>query len=554
MTAPMAQPPRKILLVGEGDFTFALALKLALPEIDLTATGFDALDDVRRTYQDAPFTLAKLEKAGAAILHGVDATRLESFCGFDEVVFSHPHLGVEDCPAHHRLLAHYFAAARAVAPVVRVTLAASQASLWRCDAAAARCGLRLARRDPFLDDRLPGYTRRRSLRGATFRHRTPRASATRAYASPGVVVLPVAWAGLPRAAADARCPRCGRRCRDARAYATHWKDAHGGPPEEACVLVDDDDEEEEDDVGDEAPVEDDPPGPGGSCAVCGIAFESAEAAAAHARSLAPARPAGVACACGRAFGGARALAQHAASGTCAAARRRVRVLYCHGLEAGPGGYKARKCREWADVLAPDMAVSLWHPLRENSFARRFLAAVWNRDAAPRRRAAADALGGCARAVAAAAAAAPACDALLASSWGAVVALRLLADGAWAGPAVLLCPAVYVLLHADDADALVARVAALPAHKRRQLTLMHGDADATVPLADSRRLAAATGIALVELPGGTHGLGRHATDGTIFAALLANLRNARAARPGAKRDGRPLADAFLLDGLPPGVSC
>ena len=50
MTAAMAQPPRKILLVGEGDFTFALALKLALPEIDLTATGFDALDDVRRTY------------------------------------------------------------------------------------------------------------------------------------------------------------------------------------------------------------------------------------------------------------------------------------------------------------------------------------------------------------------------------------------------------------------------------------------------------------------------------------------------------------------------
>ena len=70
----------------------------------------------------------------------------------------------------------------------------------------------------------------------------------------------------------------------------------------------------------------------------------------------------------------------------------------------------------------------------------------------------------------------------------------------------------------------------------------------------RRVAAATGIALVELPGGTHGLGRHATDGTIFAALLANLRAARAARPGAKRDGRPLADAFLLDGLPPGVSC
>ena len=84
--------------------------------------------------------------------------------------------------------------------------------------------------------------------------------------------------------------------------------------------------------------------------------------------------------------------------------------------------------------------------------------------------------------------------------------------------------------------------------------MHGDADAPRVREGDRRVAAATGIALVELPGGTHGLGRHATDGTIFAALLANLRAARAARPGAKRDGRPLADAFLLDGLPPGVSC
>lgn len=330
----MAQPPRKILLVGEGDFTFALALKLALPEIDLTATGFDALDDVRRTYQDAPFTLAKLEKAGAAILHGVDATRLESFCGFDEVVFSHPHLGVEDGPAHHRLLAHYFAAARAVAPVVRVTLAASQASLWRCDAAAARCGLRLARRDPFLDDRVPGYTRRRSLRGATFRHRTPRASATRAYASPGVVVLPVAWAGLPRAAADARCPRCGRRCRDARAYATHWKDAHGGPPEEACVLVDDDEEEEEDDVGDEAPVEDDPPGPGGSCAVCGLAFASAEAAAAHARSLAPSAARGPSRSTRRAGRAPRRGAACACS-TATASRRARAATRRASAESGP---------------------------------------------------------------------------------------------------------------------------------------------------------------------------------------------------------------------------
>ena len=82
----------------------------------------------RLRYKDAPATLAKLGKLGVAALHGVDATRLTGIGAHDEAVLTHPHLGVEDCVAHHRLLAHYFSAARGVAPVARVTLAGDQAA------------------------------------------------------------------------------------------------------------------------------------------------------------------------------------------------------------------------------------------------------------------------------------------------------------------------------------------------------------------------------------------------------------------------------------------
>ena len=314
--------PRRVLLVGEGDFTFALALATVSPELSLTATGFDAREALVAKYRDAPHTLRKLEARGARVVHGVDATRLGDFegGGFDEVVFSHPHLGVEDQEAHFRLLAHYFASAIKVAGVVRVTLAASQASLWRCDAAAARgAGLDFVSASPFFDDAFPGYVRRRSLRGASFRARTPEKSSTRAYAAAGADVPDVPWAALPRAtAAAAACPACGRRFRDGRALATHWKDAHAAtlgplPPTETSPGPENDDDEPEGDGGAVAlaAAVAERSGAAGACEVCGLAFDSEEARAAHAASLAPAAPRQLPCACGKTFGTRRALDQHA---------------------------------------------------------------------------------------------------------------------------------------------------------------------------------------------------------------------------------------------------
>ena len=182
-------PKFKLLLVGEGDFTLALSLATQLTDVSITATGVDAEDNLVKKYRDAPATLRRLRSAGAAARHGVDACALTG--SYDEVHFGHPHLGVENAAAHHRLLAHYFHSASAVAPVVRVTLASDQSVRWRCDAAAARAGLELRGTAPFHDDVFPGYTRRRSLNGGSFRARTAEASYTFTYAKGAAAVVPV---------------------------------------------------------------------------------------------------------------------------------------------------------------------------------------------------------------------------------------------------------------------------------------------------------------------------------------------------------------------------
>ena len=113
------QPPLRLQLVGEGDFTLALSLATQLKHVAITATGIDTHADLIKKYRDAPATLRRLQAAGAIAKHGVDACALQG--SYDEVHFGHPHLGVENAAAHHRLLAHYFHSAKQVAPVVRVT-------------------------------------------------------------------------------------------------------------------------------------------------------------------------------------------------------------------------------------------------------------------------------------------------------------------------------------------------------------------------------------------------------------------------------------------------
>jgi len=99
------RPTDKILLVGEGNFSFAQALVCnppvelrSFPPSNLTATAYDSEQACYEKYADAQEIVARLREKDVEVLFGVDATRLEktpSLKGrrWDRVVWNFPHAG-----------------------------------------------------------------------------------------------------------------------------------------------------------------------------------------------------------------------------------------------------------------------------------------------------------------------------------------------------------------------------------------------------------------------------------------------------------------------------
>mmetsp|Transcript_16620 Transcript_16620/g.30102 ORF Transcript_16620/g.30102 Transcript_16620/m.30102 type:complete len:229 (-) Transcript_16620:8-694(-) len=201
------------------------------------------------------------------------------------------------------------------------------------------------------------------------------------------------------------------------------------------------------------------------------------------------------------------------------------VHFVHGLESGPGGYKVQKMRERCNVIAPDMGMSLWNPLRENSLVRNLFKLRWP----SMREALADSFESCVavqrEALAHPDGARP--TVLVGSSWGGAVAAALVAEGTWRGPTVLMCPALAErerkLGEIEGRQELstahiTASLAALPDALKRQCIVVHGTADETIPLEDSRALCEATGIRLREVEGGRHGLSTFVSEGQLWITI------------------------------------
>ncbi|CAM9133729.1 unnamed protein product [Ectocarpus sp. 4 AP-2014] len=138
---PERQPCR-ILILGDGNFSFSLALAngLLLPPtphlqpspqarlqqqaFEIVATSFDGRLDLLSKYVEAPGIVAALRSLGVTVLHNVDATALDSRVlqvspsdrrrtqlqqqQFEHVIFNHPHTGTEDMRRHRSFLGHFF--------------------------------------------------------------------------------------------------------------------------------------------------------------------------------------------------------------------------------------------------------------------------------------------------------------------------------------------------------------------------------------------------------------------------------------------------------------
>eukprot|EP01018_Ginkgo_biloba_P025483 Gb_17756 [translate_table: standard] len=165
----------KILLVGEGDFSFSSALANAFGcACNMVATSLDSEAKVIRLYKSARITLWNLKRRGAIVLHGVDATTMGITIGnlFDRIVYNFPHAGFcgkEDEEAviekHRRLLKMFFKNAKTMLSgigEIHVThKEKSPYNRWKLEEQAQKCGLVLKESVTFDLADYPGYINRR---------------------------------------------------------------------------------------------------------------------------------------------------------------------------------------------------------------------------------------------------------------------------------------------------------------------------------------------------------------------------------------------------------
>ena len=100
---PTAQETNRILLIGEGNFSFARALILHsslrhLPAVNLTATAYDSEEECFEKYPEAREIVQGLKERGVEVLFNVDATALEKCKAlkgrrWNRVAWNFPHAG-----------------------------------------------------------------------------------------------------------------------------------------------------------------------------------------------------------------------------------------------------------------------------------------------------------------------------------------------------------------------------------------------------------------------------------------------------------------------------
>ena len=105
---------QRILLIGEGNFTFSAALSIRLGGGNIWATSLDSNQEVIAKYGSvAKKALNTLKSTGAHVLHGIDVTKkvdVQNICQgvklndekssnqnnkkqFDVIIFNFPHCG-----------------------------------------------------------------------------------------------------------------------------------------------------------------------------------------------------------------------------------------------------------------------------------------------------------------------------------------------------------------------------------------------------------------------------------------------------------------------------
>ncbi|KAF7059370.1 hypothetical protein CFC21_066283 [Triticum aestivum] len=167
-----------ILVVGDGDFSFSLALATAFGSGEnLVATSLDSYESLSHNYSDATSNVAKLEAMGATVLHDVNVKVMNLHADleprlFDRIVFNFPHAGFrgreddeDTIRSHQKLVWRFFATARHMLRrhgEIHVTHKTKHPfSMWCIEQLASESSLAMVEKAAFQIEDYPGYNQKR---------------------------------------------------------------------------------------------------------------------------------------------------------------------------------------------------------------------------------------------------------------------------------------------------------------------------------------------------------------------------------------------------------
>ncbi|XP_021816969.1 uncharacterized protein At4g26485-like [Prunus avium] len=173
---------QKILLVGEGDFSFSVCLARAFGLADnMVATSLDSRESLMLKYSEAISNVEELEARGCIVLHKVDVNRMSQHhllisVRFDRIIYNFPHAGYVYGPFcsessqiwfHQDLVWRFFKNACEMLTVVGEIHVTHKTtfpfSKWKIVKLAQEVGLRLVDKEQFSPWDYPGYENKKGV-------------------------------------------------------------------------------------------------------------------------------------------------------------------------------------------------------------------------------------------------------------------------------------------------------------------------------------------------------------------------------------------------------
>ncbi|GMM49901.1 25S rRNA (uracil2634-N3)-methyltransferase [Starmerella bacillaris] len=160
-----------VILIGEGDFSFAQALATKCPTVSILATSLDSYDECITKYPLSKDIIQNLKDENIEVSHEIDATKLSTYRQLKaiedpKIVFNFPHLGKSisdqerNIIQHQKLLLEFFEQCKNlnVGSIIMSFFNGQPYDSWEYKRLARSQGYKVARSSELNWESWPGYT------------------------------------------------------------------------------------------------------------------------------------------------------------------------------------------------------------------------------------------------------------------------------------------------------------------------------------------------------------------------------------------------------------